>query len=435
MSFADLKAQLDFAAMERSVMGAEEVSSGGRAPGVDEEDMLAEVRQQNEQLAALVEIGRELTSTLEIHEVLPRVVRDARRLLRGKLTSLMIERAGGFETVATDGAGPAYLSRVRPGVHNSVSGRVLRTGQPVIVDDVLAEPGFHLNDVAQAEGLVSLLSVPLRTKSRSIGVLNLYTGERRTFRAQDVALMTLLAQQSAVAIENAELFRQAREAGEGLRAAEKLAALGRLSAGLAHELRNPLNTLSVLTYAMIAQAETSGLRVSDLEVVQSEVRRLNLLVDQFLDFARPRAPRFARHRLEEILEETLLLIGPEAAKREIGLDRAWQETPAVWADGDQLKQVFLNLMLNGLQAIGTRGRLRVSTRAETSAVVIEIRDTGPGMAPEILERLFEPFVTTRAGGTGLGLPISLRIIEAHSGKLTIGSQPGEGATAVVRLPV
>jgi GAF domain-containing protein len=108
-------------------------------------------------------------------------------------------------------------------------------------------------DVAQAEGLVSLLSVPLRTKDRIIGVLNLYTGQRRCFDAEEVALMTLLAEQAAIAIENAELFRRAREAGEGLRAGDKLAALGRLSAGLAHELRNPLNTLSILTDGRVEQ--------------------------------------------------------------------------------------------------------------------------------------------------------------------------------------
>ena len=402
---------------------------------IEEEAMLATVREHNEQLAALVEIGRDLTSTLEIGEVLLRVVCDARRLLGGKLTSLMLERDGCFETVATDGAGPAYLSRARPGVHNSVSGRVLQTGQAIGIEDVLAEPGFHLAEVAQLEGLASLLSVPLRTKDRIIGVLNLYTGERRRFPAQDIALMTLLAQQSAVAIENAELFRQAREAGEGLRAAEKLAALGRLSAGLAHELRNPLNTLSVLTYAMTEQAERNGLHIADLEVVRSEIQRLNLLVDQFLDFARPRRPRFERQRLEEILEETLLLIGPEAVKKDIRLERTWSETPAVWGDGDQLKQVFLNLMLNAVQAMESGGRLRAGTRLAAGGVIVEIEDDGPGITAELLDRVFEPFVTTRAGGTGLGLPISLRIIEGHSGTLKLESPTGAGMTAVVWLPV
>jgi signal transduction histidine kinase len=400
-----------------------------------EEDRVLHVRRRNEQLAALVEIGRDLTATLDIAEVLRRVVRDARRLLQGKVTSLMLERAGGFETVASDGAGRAYLSREPPAVHNSVSGRVLQSGQPITVEDVLAEPDVHLTHVAQAEGLFSLLSVPLRTKDRIIGVLNLYTSEHRRFDPEDVALMTLLAQQAAIAIENAELFRQAREAGEGLRAAEKLAALGRLSAGLAHELRNPLNTLSVLTYAMVEQAERGGVRVSDLEVVQSELRRLNVLVEQFVDFARPRPPRFRRQRLEEVLDEALRLIGPQAAKRSVSLERAWHPTEPVWADGDQLKQVFLNLLLNAVQAMEGGGRLRASTERAVGGVVVRIRDTGPGVAPEVLDQLFEPFVTARVGGTGLGLPISHRIVEAHSGTLTIDSQGDVGTTAIIWLPV
>ncbi len=401
---------------------------------VPEEERMLDVRRRIEQLASLVEIGRDLTSTLDIAEVLLRVVRDARRLLQGKVTSLMLARGAGFETVASDGAGRAYLSREPPAVHNSVSGRALQTGQPITVEDVLAEPHFHLTEVAQAEGLVSLLSVPLRTKDRVIGVLNLYTGEHRRFDMEDIALMTLLAQQAAVAIENAELFRQAREAGEGLRAAEKLAALGRLSAGLAHELRNPLNTLSVLTYAMVEQTEHGGVRVSDLEVVQSEIRRLNLLVEQFIDFARPRPPQFRRQRVEEVLEEALGLIEPESAKKSILVERTWGETEPVWADRDQLKQVFLNLLLNAVQAMEAGGRLHASTEHALGGVVVRIRDTGPGVAREVLDRLFEPFVTARSGGTGLGLPISHRIVEGHSGTLTIESQLGVGTTAVVWLP-
>ena len=399
------------------------------------DSVLEEVRRRNDQLFALVEIGRDLTSTLDIGEVLRRVVRDARRLLDGKLASLMLERSGRFETVVADGAGPAYLGRGHPAVHGSVSGRVLRTGAAIAVENVLAEPGYHLTDVAEAEGLVSLLSVPLRTKDRIIGVLNLYTGTRRSFPPHEVALMTLLAQQSAVAIENAELFRRAREAGEGLRRHEKLAALGRLSAGLAHEIRNPLNTLAVLSYAMIEQASQSDPRLADLEVVRDEVRRMSLLLDQFLDFARPRPPRFRRHRIDEILEETLLLIGAEAAKRGVRLERSWAEgTVPVWADGDQLKQVFLNLLLNAMQAMPEGGWLRAATSRAAGGVVVEIRDSGPGIDPAVRERLFEPFVTTRAGGTGLGLPISARIVEGHSGELRLESEPGGGTAAIVWLP-
>lgn len=395
-----------------------------------------DARQKQAQLATVVDIGRELSSTLNLTEVLQRIVCQARHLLRGKLASLMLQRHGGWETVASDGAGPAYLARRQISVQSSFVGRVLQTGSPVTVEDVLTEPAFHLVDVAEQEDLHGLLSVPLRSKDRIMGVLNVYSAERRRFRTHEISLMTLLAQQSAIAIENASLYQEAREAGERLRATDKLAALGRLSAGLAHELRNPLNTLTVLAYAMVGQAAGVGYPTSDLEVLQSEIRRMSLLVDQFLEFARPRPPAFERQLVQEIVEETLLLIRPEARKKGIRLDHCWEnDLPPTWADGDQLKQVILNIALNAIQSMPDGGTLSVGIRYACGGILTELRDTGKGIPPEIRERLFEPFFTTRQGGTGLGLPISLRIIEAHSGDLRIESEPGSGTVVTVWLPV
>jgi len=376
-----------------------------------------EVRRKNEQLAALVDIGRELTSMLDLHEVLSAVVGHARRLLGGTRSSLVLERNGRFETVATDdteAAGAEFEA-----AEDSSLSEVFRTGLPLV-------------DTAQSS---RLLSVPVRTNERVIGVLNVYSAEPRHFRAHETTLLTLLAQQSAVAIENASLFRQVREAGDRLRESEKLAALGRLSAGLAHELRNPLNTLNVLTYAMEDSGRGHAATATDLEVVRAEIRRMDRLLAQFLDFARPRAPRFRREPVEGILEEISLLIAPEAAKRKVELERTVDgATPPVWADRDQLTQLFLNLALNAIQSMTDGGRLRLEARAVAGSVRVDVRDDGPGIPADVRERLFEPFFTTREGGSGLGLPIALRIVEAHSGELRITSADGEGTTATVWLP-
>lgn len=397
--------------------------------------LYAEAKEKHALLATVTDMGRELISTLDLPEVLQRTVRHARRLLGGKLASLLRERRGQWETVATDGAGPAYVARRKLDTHASLVGPVLHTGSPVSVYDVRDEPSFRLGDVAEQEGLGGLLSVPLRSKDRITGVLNIYSEGPRRFRRHEIALMTLLAQQAAVAIENASRYLQSREAGERLRASEKLAALGRLSAGLAHELRNPLNTLNVLTYAMAEQAAGAGHSTADLDVLQSEVRRMTLLVDQFLQFARPRPPEFRRQHVQEIVEETLLLIGPEARKKHVTIERRWNgDAPPAWVDGDQLKQVLLNLTLNAMQAMPNGGSLTVSVHANGGGVVTEIQDTGVGIPPDIRERLFEPFFTTRNGGTGLGLPIALRIVEGHSGDLRIESEPDKGTTVTVWLP-
>jgi len=179
-------------------------------------------------------------------------------------------------------------------------------------------------------------------------------------------------------------------------------------------------------------------------VVQSEIRRLNLLVDQFLDFARPRRPRFQRQRLEEVLEETVLLVGPEASKKKIRVERSWQETPPVWADGDQLKQVFLNIFLNSIESLPEGGRISLDVKdgvgedgsvKESSEVVVIIADTGPGIAAEDLPRVFDPFFTTKEGGTGLGLSIAHRIIIQHDGDISVEGEEGKGSIFTISLPL
>jgi signal transduction histidine kinase len=301
---------------------------------------------------------------------------------------------------------------------------------------VREEGHVRLSELARREGLCTLLSVPLRTKTDIIGALNVYTTELRHFDENDIRLLALLASQSAIAIENAQLYADEMEARERLRQSEKLAALGKLSAGLAHELRNPLNTISMLMYAMAQELPAGGAFGADLRIVQGELRRMSLLVEQLLEFARPRPPHFQRDHLGEIMEETLLLIGPEARTRGVTIYKEWEKAlPPVWVDGAQIKQVFLNLLLNALQAMPRGGSLTVRLHVSGGSLLASIADEGEGIPSEVRANLFEPFFTTKAGGTGLGLSISQRIVEGHNGRLRIFSQPNVGTTAVVRLPL
>jgi signal transduction histidine kinase len=157
---------------------------------------------------------------------------------------------------------------------------------------------------------------------------------------------------------------------------------------------------------------------------------------KFLEFARPRPPHFQRERLEEIMEETLLLLGPEARNRGIMIYREWDKNlPRVWVDGAQIKQVFLNLLLNALQAMPNGGKLTVRLHVSGGSLLTAITDEGVGICPEVRANLFQPFFTTKQRGTGLGLSISQRIVEGHNGRLRLFSQPGEGTTVIVRLPL
>lgn len=391
-----------------------------------------------ERLETLLTISTEISSTLQLEEVLQRVVAHACRLMEARVSSLLLidKEAGTLRPAATYGASADYLALPDREVAASLSGEVIKTGLPLYIPDVREETRYSVAEIARREGLCTLLSVPLRTKTDVTGVLNVYTGEPRCYDEGDLRLLTLLASQSAIAIENATLHREEMEARERLRQSEKLAALGKLSAGLAHELRNPLNTISMLIYAMSQEMLPDGSFAADLNVVQGELRRMSLLIEQFLEFARPRPPHFQRERLEEIIEETLLLIGPEARARGIMVYKEWDEgLPRVWVDGAQMKQVFLNLLLNALQAMPNGGKLTVRLHVSGGSLLAAIADEGEGICPEVRANLFQPFFSTKQGGTGLGLSISQRIVESHNGRLRLFSQSGVGTTVVVRLPL
>jgi signal transduction histidine kinase len=284
--------------------------------------------------------------------------------------------------------------------------------------------------------LSSLLCVPLKTSLQRTGLLIVYTIEPRRFRAEEVELLSALAAQSAIAIENACLYRAMLDTQEQLRQSERLAALGSMSAGLAHEIRNPLHTMQLLAYAMQKDCLRSRTLSADLEVMQSEIGRLTLLVEQFLDFARPKRPAITPQKLQEIMEETLLLVRTEARRRGIRIAKAWTgDLPVVWVDGTQIKQVFLNILLNAMQAMPSGGGIEVRMHAGDTSITTEIHDQGEGMPAAVKAQLFTPFFTTKPRGVGLGLSISQRIIEGHRGAIRVTSQPGVGTTVRIELPL
>jgi signal transduction histidine kinase len=218
---------------------------------------------------------------------------------------------------------------------------------------------------------------------------------------------------------------------------ERLAALGDVAAAFAHEVRNPLNAVSMGLQRLAAEFKPEPAhgyaRVVDL--MQDEVRRLNAIVEQFIALARPLPLALAPVDLEGLLSEVAALVEPEAraARVEVRLAVAGG-LPAVPADRDHLKQVLLNLVLNGFQSMSDGGTLTLDARGERGSVVLTVGDTGRGIPPDALPRIFDPYFTTRTGGLGLGLTIARRIVEAHGGRIEVESEPGRGSRFLVTLP-
>jgi two-component system nitrogen regulation sensor histidine kinase GlnL len=219
---------------------------------------------------------------------------------------------------------------------------------------------------------------------------------------------------------------------------QRLASLGTMAAGVAHEVRNPLGCIRGASQLLLRETQADE-RVSEfLGIIIKEVDRLDRTVKQLLTFARPSKADMAPANIVSIIEGTLELLKPELAKGNFQLIKKMPAArPLIRADSGQLTQVFLNLFLNALQAMRNEGTLTISVKDDRSfpntakAVVVEIKDTGCGMSADVVEQLFTPFFTTRDEGAGLGLALSHRIVQEHGGAIDVLSREGQGTTFIV----
>ena len=223
-----------------------------------------------------------------------------------------------------------------------------------------------------------------------------------------------------------------------LQRSERLAAIGKMAAGVAHELRNPLSSIKGLTLLLKTKLgkKTDGKETADTLV--REVERLNRSIGELLDYARPASLVLAPCSLATVVEKTLLLLEPDLASYDVGVKKDIEDKlPDVLVDKDKISQVLLNILLNSLQALekvtGQRV-LEIALKVAGGSVVLSVKDNGCGIAPENMEKIFDPYFTTKSGGTGLGLALSLKTVEEHSGRLLVSSTPGEGTRVLLYLP-
>src|SRR5712691_1441719 len=228
--------------------------------------------------------------------------------------------------------------------------------------------------------------------------------------------------------ERVALERSARQA-------EKLAALGTLAAGLAHELNNPVGIISSRAELILLDSESQPLPAGvreDLQVIHRHAQRVARIAQGLLSFARHSSGSQGAVDLNRVVDETLLLVEKTITKDGITLKRALApDLPPIWGDTNALQQVVMNLLTNARDAVGPGGQISIETGAAGDAVRLTVHDTGPGIPPEILPRIFDPFFTTKAEGTGLGLSISYGIVRDHQGTVDVQSEPGEGTTFVL----
>ncbi len=561
---------------------------------------------KSKEINALLEISKAIASGLYLEDVLRLIVTVTANLMNSKICSLWIfdEREQRLKLKATQSISEEYLRERSLAMGEGVVGHVALQNQPMAILDVLREPLYKEKELAKKEGLVSMLSVPMCIKDRVIGVINCYTSYPHSFSKSEEEILTTVANQAAICIENSGLMETfdideilrlvlegvtknigfdrarlylvnekrnileckmavgidegrikeitlpldpaesvvarsifekrpfvipdasrdprvnpilqeklnlqslvvipllamekslgaiaadhtepgknitretlesvmtfAQQAGLAIHNAlmyqelkafsqqmeekiqkttadlrkteaqlirsEKLAALGQLSAGIAHEIRNPLTSINILIHSLTENLPTEDSRWEDLKVIEEEILRINEIVDQFLRFAKPASPLFEKTNLISIFEEILQLLRPQLERARIEVKREFEPLPLITVDKEQIKQVILNLLMNAIQAMSGGGKLGTSGRLSKDGdwVELAIQDSGVGIPPEDMNKLFDPFFSTKEGGMGLGLAIAHRIIDQHHGKIEVESTPGKGTLFTISLPV
>ncbi len=516
--------------------------------------------QQEKLLQALVDIGQELASTIDLEELLNRILRISRevfhfenaiiRLLDGERQILVAAASYGY---AEDAIG----QEIRVG--QGVMGKVAATGKPILLSDIRTLPDY----VPGIHGAQSELAVPLVARDRVIGVFNVESPYPGTFREADIAPLMTMAGQAAIAIENARLYENLRQvsssfeelsqfnsrilksanlgiytvdsqmrltswnrkmeemsgsgeeqvlgknlfeifpvleaegfadrirrvlktgAAEKLRLAhrnlkgelrfqkrrvaplmdtgratgvvviveditefkqlmdqtiqsEKLAEVGRLSAGIAHEVNNPLAVISYAAQLLLREDNLPPFQTELVERIDSEVDRLKTLTGSLLSFSRARETRKRETDLNEVLKDVLRLVRYELTKHSVHLEENYGELPEIQADPNKLKQVFINLVMNATQAMKGGGILSIRTSlVNGQEVEAAVSDSGPGIPAGVRERIFDPFFSTKkeGEGTGLGLYICRNIIAEHKGRIFLESAQQSGTTFRTVLPI
>lgn len=302
-------------------------------------------------------------------------------------------------------------------------------------------------ELAQRWAGVSAAIVPLVARRTSLGLLVLTSASPKQWTAERVDLAEALASQASIALENARLYDNARRAYRELNDAqariiqnEKMAVVGTFASGLAHEVRNPLNSIALQLSILERRIAPLPAGVSDeirglLGIIREEVRRLDNLVGDFLQFSRSNRIEYRPASLESLVDEVVRLLRPEARAANVTLKREREKGPgpSLRVDPEKIKQVAINLIQNAIEALPDGGEVVVRSGLVDGRAVMQVRDNGPGL-PEGLD-VFQLFVTTKAQGTGLGLSIAQQIVLEHGGEIAAGGGPDGGATITVSLPV
>jgi len=420
-----------------------------------EEEMLTTIANQ----AAVCVENSGLTETLDMDEILRLVLEGVTKNIgfdRARLY-LVNEKMDRLECKMAVGIGEERIKGITLPLNpeENIVARCVFEKQPFVIPD--AGQDSRVNPILKEKfNLHSLVVIPILIKEKALGAIAAdYVEPNKRISKETLDSLMVLAQQTGLAIRNAFVYQELKTFSQQMEEriqtitadlkkteaqlirSEKLAALGQLAAGIAHEIRNPLTSINILIHSLAQSLPFESPQKEDLKVIEEELRRINEIVDQFLRFAKPAPPHFEKTDFVSIFEEALQLLRPQIEQQHIRVKKKFRRLPKILMDREQIKQAIFNLLLNAIQAMPKGGSLvlRSGKSEEGKWASVSIQDSGIGIPPEDMNKLFDPFFSTKESGVGLGLSIAHRIIDQHCGKMEVESRPGKGTTFTILIPI
>ncbi len=418
-----------------------------------------ELERRIKQLEAIQETGKAILSVLDLDQLLRVIMNLLSSVCRINRAIIMLVNENtncleylygiGFDddTYQSIKGYEVPLHRV-----SNILVRVSNTGLAEYIPEVKSSPLKQDNILLAQTKPTSAFVVPLITRSKVIGVIATDGVDSKGVPEETREMLKIFAPQIAIAIENARLYRSLQEKMDDLRRsqallsrAEKFSFLGNLAARLAHEIKNPMTAIGTFLQLLPYKYDDEEFRKDFHGIAMEETIRVNKLINELLDLVKPRESHFDFGDLHDLIEKMILLISPQSKSKNITVTRQFEKTVGlIWMDSEKMKQVILNLLSNAVEFTPNDGKIEVVTARnsgddKTGKIHIEVRDNGIGIEPSDLNRVFEPYFTTKHksslnSGTGLGLFIAHQHMQDHRGTIEVTSTVGEGTTFILNLP-
>ena len=386
------------------------------------------------------DIQRAVHTRTSLREVLDIVVTKSTDILnaKGALIRILNKETNQFEVRAACGMGNNYLHK-GPVTTEKLLADPRNLHTVILITDIWNAPRVEYPQQVREEGIHMILDVPLAVEDKLVGMIRIYLEKEREFSASELDFIITVAEECAGIIERVRLLElQQAHFNHLATQVDKMSSLGRMAAGVAHEINNPLAGILLYSSNMRKKVPSESQLAQGLQIIINETQRCKSIIQGLLDFARDSEPDKVSADINEIVKSALGIAENEFKLKHVHVKMQLADSMVkTLLDKNKILQVFLNILLNALHAVQENGRITVKSRVTSNPmhIVVEIEDNGCGIPNDDLPKIFDPFFSSKSNGTGLGLAVSYGIVKKHEGNIEVFSKVGKGTRFSVKIPV